>query len=121
MRYTYNIRRHFDAAHYLPDYDGKCANMHGHRWVVDVEIVFKVDVLPPTGMLVDFGAVKAVVDKFDHTVLNEHMGMPTAEMVAGLIHVGIMNAIDRNPHHDSLGNIIVTVWESPECSVTVEA
>ncbi len=25
----------FDAAHYLPNYIGKCRDMHGHTWAVD--------------------------------------------------------------------------------------
>ncbi|HEX3048027.1 MAG TPA: 6-carboxytetrahydropterin synthase, partial [Bacillota bacterium] len=28
----------FDSAHYLPGYDGKCKNMHGHTWRVEVGI-----------------------------------------------------------------------------------
>ena len=28
----------FDSAHFLAGYEGKCANIHGHRWVIEVEI-----------------------------------------------------------------------------------
>ena len=28
----------FDSAHFLKGYDGKCRNLHGHRWRVVVEI-----------------------------------------------------------------------------------
>lgn len=28
----------FDSAHFLSGYQGKCANIHGHRWHVEVEI-----------------------------------------------------------------------------------
>ncbi len=36
MRLQY--RFHFDAAHQLPNYSGKCANLHGHRWEVEVVV-----------------------------------------------------------------------------------
>lgn len=28
----------FDSAHFLQGYNGKCANLHGHHWVIEVEI-----------------------------------------------------------------------------------
>lgn len=28
----------FDAAHFLKGYDGKCKNIHGHRWRIVVRI-----------------------------------------------------------------------------------
>ena len=28
----------FDSAHFLKDYNGKCANLHGHRWQIEAEI-----------------------------------------------------------------------------------
>ena len=71
----------FDAAHYLPGYDGKCANMHGHRWMLDVEVEGPVG---SNGMVIDFGELKElvgskVINRLDHQVLNDIMGMPTAE------------------------------------------
>ncbi|MBR5370803.1 MAG: 6-carboxytetrahydropterin synthase, partial [Oscillospiraceae bacterium] len=27
----------FDSAHFLAGYNGKCANLHGHHWVIEVE------------------------------------------------------------------------------------
>ena len=50
----------FDAAHFLSDYDGKCENLHGHRWRVIAWI--EVDELQTSGqekdMVVDFGDFK---------------------------------------------------------------
>ena len=28
----------FDSAHFLKGYEGKCANIHGHRWTIEVSI-----------------------------------------------------------------------------------
>lgn len=67
----------FDSAHFLKGYNGKCANIHGHRWRVICEI--NGDALENqgecTGMLVDFGdlkqALKSITDPFDHTLICE--------------------------------------------------
>ena len=30
------VQAHFDAAHFIRNYDGNCAKLHGHRWNVIV-------------------------------------------------------------------------------------
>ena len=32
--YGLQAEAHFDGAHFLTDYYGKCENLHGHRWRV---------------------------------------------------------------------------------------
>ncbi|MBC3536711.1 6-carboxytetrahydropterin synthase QueD [Megasphaera hominis] len=67
----------FDAAHFLQGYDGKCHNLHGHRWRVVVEI--KADTLQEgrqcRGMVIDFSELKHVLkdicDYFDHSFIFE--------------------------------------------------
>jgi len=76
----------FDAAHYLPGYDGKCSNLHGHRFVLQVGV--KGTVLS-NGMVIDFSELKEIVNQklagLDHSYLNEvdlpdfPNEMPTAE------------------------------------------
>ena len=50
----------FDAAHFLKDYDGKCSNIHGHRWRVVVSIrAEKLSTEQQTkGMILDFSDLK---------------------------------------------------------------
>lgn len=77
---------HFDAAHFLPGYDGPCGQMHGHRWVVTVALQSP---LLWEGMVMDFTKIK---DNFggyldhhcDHKVLNDEFPdmSPTAENLA---------------------------------------
>jgi 6-pyruvoyltetrahydropterin/6-carboxytetrahydropterin synthase len=67
----------FEAAHRLPEYDGKCANLHGHRWELEVEVEG-----PPcngeiqySGILFDFSYLKKIIheriiDMFDHSYIN---------------------------------------------------
>jgi len=78
---------HFDAAHNLVNYEGKCANMHGHRWVVKAEFgPFYEEELDAAGIALDFKDVKRdlnkLVEKYDHTYLNNYFDLPSAEKIA---------------------------------------
>lgn len=67
----------FDASHYLGDYDGKCANIHGHRYrlIIKVKGEKLQDVGPKRGMVEDFNdiklALKEIHDLFDHKLMIE--------------------------------------------------
>lgn len=67
----------FDAAHFLHRYNGKCSNIHGHRWRVVVEIFSDKlsDDKQTRGMVVDFDRlkedIKQEVDYFDHSLIIE--------------------------------------------------
>ena len=75
--YELNCEAAFDSAHFLTDYYGKCENLHGHRWRVEVTI--QADELQTEGtmkgMVYDFGEFKKVVrdvcKRFDHMFLVE--------------------------------------------------
>ena len=76
----------FAAAHRLPRYVGKCFNLHGHNYRFQVVLRGEPDAY--TGMFVDFGEVEKtvkeqVLDKVDHTNLNDAIENPTAENLAG--------------------------------------
>ena len=73
----------FDAAHRLPYHEGKCANLHGHEYRLQVEITGKVN---SVGMICDFGVLKSIVngaflEVYDHCYLNEFYENPTAELM----------------------------------------
>ena len=36
--YQLKTEADFDSAHFLSGYTGKCSNIHGHRWHVEIEI-----------------------------------------------------------------------------------
>lgn len=70
----------FEAAHWLPNVPPghKCGKMHGHSYMVRVEIGGDVDA--SSGMLVDYDIIKAMFDtlvhsQLDHQVLNEVPGL----------------------------------------------
>lgn len=50
------IEHSFDSAHFLKGYDGKCSNIHGHRWKVEVEI--------QSNKLINGGQLDGMVDDF---------------------------------------------------------
>ncbi len=67
----------FDSAHFLAGYDGKCANLHGHRWLIEVEAgkeMLQKDG-QQRGMVLDFAdlkrAVREIADHFDHATIYE--------------------------------------------------
>lgn len=75
--YILRTKSEFDSAHFLKDYVGRCANIHGHRWVITIEVGSE-DVLiegPDRGMVVDFGKLKddlkEETSKLDHTLILE--------------------------------------------------
>lgn len=79
----------FDSAHFLFGYNGKCSNLHGHRWKIEIEISSETLVKDGQcrGMIVDFGDLKSdlkvLADSFDHAFIYEK-GSLKAETVAAL-------------------------------------
>ena len=67
------IERNFSSAHQLRGYKGKCENLHGHNY--RIEIFARGRELDNIGLLVDFGELKAAADEIvnylDHRNINE--------------------------------------------------
>jgi len=73
----------FHAAHYLPQYHGKCERLHGHSYRLRITVAGEPDV---EGMICDFGEMKKIVkrqviDRLDHTLVNDLIPNPTAELM----------------------------------------
>uniref|UniRef100_A0A6M3IJS2 Putative 6-Pyruvoyl tetrahydrobiopterin synthase n=1 Tax=viral metagenome TaxID=1070528 RepID=A0A6M3IJS2_9ZZZZ len=74
----------FEAAHWLPGYEGDCRNMHGHSYRLHVEVSGPIN--DATGMVLDFSILKEIVrnkiiSMTDHKVLNDTFPTPTAEVM----------------------------------------
>ena len=71
--YFLKIVDYFAAAHNLINYKGKCEELHGHNW--KVEVVVKGKKLDKAGMLIDFKILKKllkeVLNNLDHKYINE--------------------------------------------------
>lgn len=78
----------FDSAHFLSGYRGKCANIHGHHWVIEVTIYGARLSQSGTsqGMLMDFADVKhevrALAEDFDHALIYEENSLRSATVDA---------------------------------------
>ena len=57
----------FDCAHMLSNYEGKCANLHGHTY--HGTVILEGDINPETGMLLDYNTIKDTIDVFDHAII----------------------------------------------------
>ena len=54
--YTVSAQAHYDAAHFLRNYEGKCNRLHGHRYVIEAAV--SVPELDSSGMAFDFSDLK---------------------------------------------------------------
>lgn len=121
--YEVTVRTRFAAAHFLREYDGPCARLHGHTW--HVEATFRGSRLDSRGMLLDFGEVKrelkTIVDELDHNTLNEvepfnggSENNPTVENLARYIYRSLKAEPGKNNGAAQICS--VRVWESPDTS-----
>ena len=115
------ITAEFEAAHYIPNYPGKCSRLHGHNWRIEVTVLGNT--LDKLGMLIDFhdlkDEVKKVTAKLDHYYLNEVEPFssipPTAENIAKYMY----EELSLLPHlTDRCKLKSVKVWESPTSAVS---
>jgi 6-pyruvoyltetrahydropterin/6-carboxytetrahydropterin synthase len=74
----------FDSAHYLTDYHGKCENMHGHTYKLEITLEGEVH---QNGLVIDFVIFKRIIKKhilhkLDHKLLNDIVDNPSVEKLA---------------------------------------
>jgi len=113
--YRLFVEEHFDAAHYLREYHGKCENLHGHRFKVVVHL--EAAKLEETGLACDFVLVKKYLRKtlssFDHACLNDVAPFdkiaPSCENLASTIYDNLFSSFSGSP----VKLASVEVWESP--------
>ena len=71
--FVVSVQAHYDSAHYLRNYHGKCERLHGHRYVV--ELALATTELDKAGIAFDFVIVKRflrqLADYLDHENLND--------------------------------------------------
>lgn len=129
----------FDSAHFLAGYHGKCANLHGHHWVIEAEA--GQDTLQTEGekrsMVIDFGdlkkAVRSLADSFDHALIYESGSLKSATLAAlqdegfRMIEVpyrptaeNFAKAFYAALSADGLPVLRVTVYETPDNSACYE-
>jgi 6-pyruvoyltetrahydropterin/6-carboxytetrahydropterin synthase len=114
--YTVAARAHYDAAHALRNYEGKCNRLHGHRYVV--EVALQTESLDDAGMVYDFGDLKKdleeLADRLDHRNLNEVPPFTEIESTAeNQARFFFDEMAERLPPSRASGLLYARVWESP--------
>ena len=117
------IERNFSSAHQLRGYRGKCENLHGHNY--KIEIYARGRELNNIGLLVDFVELKQAADDLvtylDHKNLNDLEPFvveqnPSAENVARFVLESIASRIDD----DRVTIYKVRCFETPTSAATYE-
>ena len=114
--YQISVEEHFDAAHFLRGYQGKCEALHGHRFRVVGKI--KSSAVDDIGIAYDFKVLKQhlndILARFDHTCLNDITPFdsinPSSENIASTIYNELQPKLAGAP----VSICCVEVWESPE-------
>lgn len=117
--YEIRVSSKFSAAHNLRNYGGKCENLHGHTW--KVEVCLTGNKLNDVGFVCDFRvvkqALKEVLSKFDHAYINEISPFdkvnPTAENLSSYIFGELKKGFPEL--------VAVSVWESEDARATFRA
>ena len=113
--YILRTKAEFDSAHFLKDYVGKCANIHGHRWIITIEVGSE-DVKsegPDRGMVVDFGKLKddlkEEASKLDHTLILERGSLKESTKAAMAEEGFSMVELDFRPTAENLAKYLYAV------------
>jgi 6-pyruvoyltetrahydropterin/6-carboxytetrahydropterin synthase len=118
--YELRITTKFSAAHQLRNYQGKCENLHGHNWKVDVYV--QTEILNDIGLAMDFKDLKDSTNQFleqiEHSFVNDVFPFteinPSSENIAKWIYDGLSKKLNN----DNLIVSMVTVWESDNASAS---
>jgi 6-pyruvoyltetrahydropterin/6-carboxytetrahydropterin synthase len=118
--YHVTIETHFSAAHYLRHYHGRCENLHGHNWKIEVTV--SSEKLDEAGMALDFTILKQktknILQQLDHRNLNEIEPFreinPSSENIAQFL----FDVLAENLKDYPVTLTRVTVWESPNAKAS---
>jgi 6-pyruvoyltetrahydropterin/6-carboxytetrahydropterin synthase len=118
--YEVTIIKSFSAAHLLAEIGGKCEELHGHNFKVEVTVAAKE--LNSNGLLIDFRFLKKVLDEIleniDHKYLNTltyFNGMnPSAENISKYI----CEEMELKIKMAGVNVVRIKIWESENAAVT---
>jgi len=117
--YQLFVEEHFDAAHYLRNYHGKCENLHGHRFKVIARL--QAEEVDERGLAYDFADIKRylreILASFDHICLNDVPPFTEIEPSCENIAATIYDELKPRFPGSSATLACVEVWESPTSGV----
>ena len=110
----------FSAAHQLRGYKGKCENMHGHNWRVQVSVMAQE--LNNIDIAIDFHDLKRmardVIAPLDHAYLNDLFPFTEKNPSSENIAKWIFDSLKKKITEENVRVSAVTVWESDTASAT---
>lgn len=114
--YLVSVQAHYDSAHFLRNYHGKCEQLHGHRYVVEVALA--AEQLDAGGMAYDFVEVKRhlreLAERLDHRNINDLPPFteiePSAENQARWFYDELKG---RLPAEMAQALAYTRIWETP--------
>lgn len=114
--YVVSVQAHYDSAHFLRNYHGKCEKLHGHRYVVEAALA--TEKLDESGLAFDFVDIKrelrALADWLDHENINDLEPFteiePSAENQARWFFDKLK---ERLPKEMAEALLYTRVWETP--------
>ena len=112
--YQLFTEEHFDAAHYLRKYRGKCETVHGHRYKIVARV--EAEKLDEAGLAYDLARLKRqlreIIAPFDHACLNDVLPFnriePSCENIASTIY----NELKLRLSGSAATLVCVEAWES---------
>lgn len=118
--YEVTIIKSFSAAHLLAEIGGKCEELHGHNF--KVEITASAEELNSNGLLIDFRFLKKILgdilEDIDHKYLNSLTAFsginPSAENIARYI----FEKMEEKVKSSGVNMVRVKIWESENAAVT---
>lgn len=118
--YEVTIKKSFSAAHLLKEIGGKCEELHGHNFLVEVSVASET--LNSEGLLIDFRVLKKwtdeVLERLDHKYLNDIEYFkninPSSEQLARFL----FDRISEKSRQAKVTLSRVTVWESDNARVS---
>ena len=130
----------FDSAHFLHGYNGKCSNIHGHRWIIEAEICSEklIEEGQTRGMIVDFGDLKRdlkeIADSLDRRLISDKGSRHEKALEALREENFALTEVDIRPTAENFSKYIydllsddgyrvkrVTVYETPNNCAVYEA
>jgi 6-pyruvoyltetrahydropterin/6-carboxytetrahydropterin synthase len=112
------VEQTFAAGHALREYKGKCENVHGHNYRVQVTV--EGDRLNSIGLLVDFvdlkRVVRQVIERLDHQFINDlepfTIVNPSADNLAKYFYDEVTNRLDLGRSDPPSRIAVVKIWET---------
>lgn len=118
--YELKVISDFAAAHNLRNFRGKCENLHGHNW--KIEVVLRGNRLDESGVVVDFGEIKQVIrellSEIDHKYLNDLPYFATHNPSSENIARYLFERLDERLNNGDRWIRSVTAWESEDACAT---